>query len=405
MGNRNLDINHVVMFVTGKCNLGCSYCFQEIDGLRNLAPWAQDTTIETIKATVDFLIANSGAERSVGLGFFGGEPTLRPDLLEYACEYGTQAAQAAGKGINFSVTTNMTLMGDRLIELIKRYNIGVLASIDGQPRPDNQRVYKGTQISSAQKAYESLLLLKAQGVTPTLRWTLAPYAGLENLYDDVVHFADLGFRTLAVEFVYEVPWSAEALAKLEAELRRVAQYYTAELRAGRNLYFKPIDDTFQVYTMDERPQNHCGTANKGVGVGPDGTLQPCHRYVSRHDADDWAVGHVSTGFVEERRLAVVDGWSGAEVTVSDGRSCHDCPIQIRCNGGVCLPVNLDVTGSWSQVPSWHCDIQLTCQRVGNDVLGVLYGSRNPLMVRKLEGGGEPQFGGNTEGRAAQTNAG
>lgn len=383
-------INHVVMHLTGKCNLGCSYCFQgEHDNW-----FAKDMEPETARSTVDFLIANSGENQSIQIGFFGGEPTLKPDLLEMTCEYARTRAAEVGKSVSFSITTNMTLINDRLIEIIKRYGIGVLGSIDGIPRPSNVRFYKGTTLSSAQKAYDNLLRLRDEGIIPTLRWTLTPLT-TGQLMEDVTHFAEQGFRNLAVEFVYETPWDEGDVKRLEVELRKLQTFYIAELRAGRDLYCKPIDDGFQVYTMDERPNLRCGLAYQGAGIGTDGKVHPCHRYSSREDHASWEMGDVFNGFTEAR-VDLINSWDGNAVKVSDGRSCHDCPVKIRCSGGICLPVNLDTTGELNTVPSWHCEIQLACQRVANDVLGILYGERNPLMVAKLEGSGGG-FGGNTEG--------
>lgn len=372
-------MNHITFFITGNCNLSCAYCFE------NTHHWPRcDTNPDVIKKSIDFLIAESGEnEKQLQIGFFGGEPLLRPDLVDMACEYSKAEGEKHGKVFNYSITTNMTLIDEKVIEILKKHNITLLASVDGMPHRDNVRYWKGTQKSSATTALSNLLLAQKHNINIGIRWTVAPEI-LEHLAEDVITLATLGFRNLAVEFVYETrKWTEEDYKKLEAELRIIAEFYISELRAGRNLYVKPICDGFGTYTAENRPQYRCGLGYNGVGVASDGDIQPCHRFVARQDHKDWSLGNVLTEFDREKRDAMVSGWSYDKIKVDDGRSCKDCPIKIRCPGGSCFPVHLDACNDFYTTPHCYCDLQLLCQRVSNDVLGILYGEKNPIIMGML----------------------
>src|ERR1035441_5466691 len=99
-----------------RCNMRCHYCYQ--NSVREAGESVPAYSLDLIK---------SGVER-LGKPFalFGGEPLLMPfadleDLLAWGFE----------KFGRNSIQTNATLIGDRHIEVFKRYNVSVGISIDG----------------------------------------------------------------------------------------------------------------------------------------------------------------------------------------------------------------------------------------------------------------------------------
>lgn len=369
-------MNNAVFYLTGRCNLECAYCFGRISGWQR-----EDTTEAVIKATVDWLLAQPG-NLPLHIGFFGGEPLLRPDLLELTCSHGTELAKTVGRSLNYAVTTNLTLLTDEVAAMLKRYQVSIIASMDGLPHRDNQRYWPGTRQHSGGEALVGLLAAQRAGLNVDVRWTVSPQT-IRYLGDDCLTLVALGFRRLAIEFVYECAWTPEQLVALEVELRAVAAQFIAELRAGREMHFKPFSDGFTQYTQDKPMTTRCGFGGAGVGVAPNGDILPCQRYVCRSDAAQWVLGNVFTGLEPGKREACLASWDREKVKVADGRSCRDCPIRLRCPGGVCPPLHLDTTGDLFTVPTSYCDVQLTVQRVANDVLGVLYAERNPAMLRVL----------------------
>jgi len=370
-------VRNVLVYPTGKCNLECKYCFAR------RSQWArEDSTEEVMLASVDFLLAESGENKQVTLGFFGGEPLLRPDLVDTACEYARLRTAETDTVVSFAATTNLTLLDDTICAMLRKWDVELVASIDGLPHAGNERFWPGTTRSSAPEAFRKLLLAQQAGLRFNIRWTITPNQ-LAFLADDTITLAALGFRLLTLEFVYEAPWTPAALEQLEAQLRLIAGFYIEELRAGRELEIKPFRDAFKLYTMDRPCPTRCGFGVGGVGIAPNGDIQPCVRFVSRADAAQWNLGNVLTGFDREKRDQVAASWDRERIKVADGRECRDCPVRLRCPGGICPPLHIDVCGDFYTVPSGYCDTQLVCQRVANDVLGILYGERNPFMLRAL----------------------
>ncbi len=62
--------------------------------------------------------------------FFGGEPTLRIDLIKGICDF---VENKLKKRVHFALTTNGTLAASRHLDLWQRYHVSVSVTVDGPP--------------------------------------------------------------------------------------------------------------------------------------------------------------------------------------------------------------------------------------------------------------------------------
>lgn len=368
-----MAINHATWFVTSRCNLACSYCFTRF----NKDFPQDDATLDVGKATVDLLLMASTTSE-VGLSFFGGEPLLRFDLMRAVVDYAQAQARKARKRAGFTVTTNGVLMDQTVVKWLKEKAVHLLVSLDGMPHAFNKRLFPDGRPSA------DLVLAHAQdaldaGLRVQIRWSLHP-EHLPYFAADVKELVRRGFEIIAVDPVYEATWAEDDLALYEEELREVGRFYVSYLRRGRRIAVKPIDDGFAMFGMDEKQKTRCGTATGGIGVGPDGRMYPCHRYVTRMGP---VIGSVFEGW-DEAVLARAQAWDVSKVRPAEGGSCADCPVNLRCPGGGCLCVNLDMCADIYAVPSVYCKLQRIGQRVANDVVGILYAEKNPILLEKLK---------------------
>ena len=140
-----IPLSTMVLNVTSQCNLSCAYCYEygedKIVETANgrLPKWMSE---ETARESVDFLLRESGP--SAHLTFFGGETLMNFRVLKTAVAYAKDRAAALGKEIDFSLTTNATLLKDEIIDFLAEHRFGVTISIDGPPDLQNKfRVFKG----------------------------------------------------------------------------------------------------------------------------------------------------------------------------------------------------------------------------------------------------------------------
>lgn len=366
------SISSVTWFITSKCNLGCKYCFTAFDsGFPR-----EDSSLEVGKAAIDFLLLNTNSQNA-GFSFFGGEPLLKFNLLKEVVEYGRERAKLCRRNINFGITTNGTMLADDIIVWLKENRLNIVYSMDGLPHEDNQRNFLSGMPSGAVALENAKKLLDA-GLRPVIRWTVVP-GQLANLYSDLKALVEMGFEIIAPEPVYEVEWTDDDKALYEAELRKVAKYYLQRLRDGRTLSIKPIDDAFRMFAVEEKQKSRCGTATGGVGIDMAGKLYPCHRFVTRMGP---VLGDVFSGW-DEAALKEAQAWDVAKVHPETG-ACKDCPINLRCPGGGCICVNLDMCGDIYTSPRLYCELQLINQRVTNDIAFILHGEKNAIFEQKLK---------------------
>src|SRR5262249_17172629 len=134
----------IVLNVTNQCNLSCKYCY-EFGEDRVATPDGKPKFMDepTARASVDHLIENSPGRRHIHITFFGGETLMNFPLVPLVIDSAREAAHAAGKYIDFSLTTNGTLLRPEIIEYLAENRVGVTISLDGPKElNDAQRVFQ-----------------------------------------------------------------------------------------------------------------------------------------------------------------------------------------------------------------------------------------------------------------------
>src|SRR3981081_2325451 len=128
----DFPLTTMVMNVTNQCNLACTYCYEygedKIVDTEN-GQQSKFMAESTARQSVEFLLRESG--RTAHLTFFGGETLLNFPVLQSTIAYARRRAAEVGKEIDFSLTTNATLLRADIIEFLAENHIGVTISIDG----------------------------------------------------------------------------------------------------------------------------------------------------------------------------------------------------------------------------------------------------------------------------------
>jgi His-Xaa-Ser system radical SAM maturase HxsB len=115
------ELDYLILVPTLRCNLSCSYCQV------SRAPIAQqgfdwtDDRLAKVLELVDGLQTNR-----IKIEFQGGEPTLRPDLIEAVIERCNRFENA-----QFVICTNLHEIGDAQWRLFDRPNLYISTSLDG----------------------------------------------------------------------------------------------------------------------------------------------------------------------------------------------------------------------------------------------------------------------------------
>ncbi len=139
----DFPLQTLVLNLTNQCNLSCQYCYEYgEDKVATPEGKPKFMDFETAKSSVDFLLEQSAGRRHVHITFFGGETLMNFPLLKQVVGYATEQANAQSRFIDFSLTTNATLLTPAIIEFLSENRIGVTVSMDGpKEMHDKLRVF------------------------------------------------------------------------------------------------------------------------------------------------------------------------------------------------------------------------------------------------------------------------
>lgn len=122
-------IIQVVFELTENCNFRCKYCIynEQSDYFRNFS--AKNMDVETIKKALNYIIPL--AKGLLVIGFYGGEPLVRFDLIEETVNY-VNMHKPKDLKIKYALTTNLSLMTRERAEFFANLeDCTITCSIDG----------------------------------------------------------------------------------------------------------------------------------------------------------------------------------------------------------------------------------------------------------------------------------
>lgn len=325
--NKQSVVKALCLHIAHDCNLRCKYCFAgtgEYHGARGMM------SAETGKKAIDFVIANSGSRKNIEIDYFGGEPLMNFDVVKEITEYAKEQGKKHGKNFRFTVTTNGLLLDDDKKEYINKNMSNVVLSLDGR-KEVNDRMRPRV---NGDGTYDTLLPKFLDMVESRnqdnyyIRGTFTAYN--KDFAEDVLHFADLGFKQTSVEPV--VTPETEDYALTEADIpevfeqyEKLAKEYIKRWKDGKwfNFFHFMID-------LDQGPcaikrLSGCGAGHEYLAVAANGDLYPCHQFVGNKD---FLMGNVDEGKIDKK---ISKYFEDSNIYTKD--KCRNCFAKFYCSGG------------------------------------------------------------------------
>ncbi|MCU0288178.1 MAG: radical SAM protein [Acidobacteria bacterium] len=142
------DISSLVLGLTQKCNLRCTYCI--FSGIYKNQRTHSSTTLSTERANkaVDLFFKliqlpyRKTVYRDLSIGFYGGESLLELPLVESIVHYVSMESRRLGLNkkfiITFSISTNGILLDDIIVDFLVKNDVSIAVSIDGPESEHNK---------------------------------------------------------------------------------------------------------------------------------------------------------------------------------------------------------------------------------------------------------------------------
>ncbi len=150
---------------------------------------------ETAGAVVDFIFDSAIPGEKIDIGFFGGEPLLRPDLIRYITGLLEQHPSFDPAQVQLAVVTNGTVFSDEIAELLNTHNIAFCLSCDGPP--STQDLFRRFPNGNGSSASVEKTLRQALQTFPTVLVNAVYHPRtFSHLPEVVQYFSSLGLRQI-----------------------------------------------------------------------------------------------------------------------------------------------------------------------------------------------------------------
>ncbi len=347
---RKTVVKALCLHIAHDCNLACKYCFAgkgEYNGEKAMM------SLEVGKKAIDFLIENSGNRRNLEVDFFGGEPLMNWEVVKEIVRYGRSKEKEFNKNFRFTLTTNGVLLNDEVMEFANKEMSNVVLSLDGRKEVnDRMRPFRNG------KGSYDVIVPKFQKMAESRNQTNYYVRGTfthDNLdfSEDVIHYADLGFKQMSMEPVvgedderYAI--KEEDLPKIMEEYDKLAREYIKRYKEGRGFNFFHFMIDLQQGPCVAKRLSGCGSGTEYLSVTPWGDLYPCHQFVGQ---DEFLLGNVFDGI---KRQDICDEFKMCNVYAKD--KCSECFARYYCSGG-CAANSYKFHGSITDAYDIGCEMQ------------------------------------------------
>jgi len=331
-------ISSYSIIINNKCNLDCSYCMIE---------HKDESEMETkvINKAIDYIF--SGEHNSpVKISFFGVEPLLSYKKIKHWIKYTEKKYPDAN--VKYGITTNLTVLNSKWIDLILDNNIYILASYDGFDVHDKFRKLKHNGGTRDIVEY-NMRRLEENGIKYMVAMSV-PHNAIKGLADRVIKlFTDFKPEAVALNKVVDhyITYTHKEFKTLENELNILADRLIEEFKNNNynwkvTNFVKTLKAFHKYPRRSERNNWTCGAAKKSITIGIDGTIYPCHRFAYIPDSE---IGTIYIG-TNNDRIRIIRSF--------DFGKCQNCYVY-PCAG--CWVINYLTNYNLFKIPEAYCKFE------------------------------------------------
>jgi uncharacterized protein len=378
---QSFPLQRIVLNVTNQCNLACGYCYEYSDDkISKTEGKPKYMSHDVAQSAIETLIRESAQRPMIHVTFFGGETLLNFPMLRATTLYAKRRAAEVGKKVEFSLTTNATLLTEEIADFLSEHEIGVTVSIDGDKElNDKMRIFHDGRGSYDIIVPKIRMLLNRHhtnsiGARVTLSSGVSHVRRIFKHLTEEVGFKAVGFSpaTANPSRLYHI-----GLQKMDSILggfEELAWEYRDCAVQGRQHGFTNANDTLKELHSGISKAYPCGAGLGLLGVGTAGDINLCHRFV---DSPVGQMGHVMKGGVDqEARQEFLSTHH-----LGERYDCHTCWARPVCAGG-CYHEAFIHYGETAAANLHYCD----WIRGWNDLCLRIYGEisvRNPSFLNRF----------------------
>lgn len=379
----DFPLNTMVLNVTNKCNLACTYCYEYGDDKIVDTQYGKQPKFmsdETAEESVEFLLAESKNQPVAHLTFFGGETLLNFPVLQKTVAYARRRAAEEGKRIEFSLTTNATLLKPEIIEWLADNQIGVTISIDGPKQvQDGLRVFhngKGTYDVVLPKIKDLLAAHRSRpiGARVTLTQKNMDVLQIFRHLTEEVGFWEVGLAPVTTQDKRDYAITPEGKDMMLRQFEELAEEWLECALRDEHHGFSNVRDTIEEIHKGVSKAYGCGAGLGLMGVATDGDVSLCHRFAG---SPEHTIGTVTDGVDREKQ-----GRFLVDHHIASKTDCHTCWARPICSGGCYHEAHVQY-GTSSHANLHYCTWVRSWTHTCLEIYGTL-AEENPTFLERFD---------------------
>jgi len=243
-------------FVTEDCNFSCSYCYQK----KTTKYLGSSILIKALDFFWPFF------EEKTFINFYGGEPLLAFDKIREAIDYIQAKIKTQERQIQYTITTNGSLIDDHIMRFLNQHKFSLLLSFDGVSQDKSRK--KGSfhplvSIIKKLREYPDIHLETNSVFTPET---------VGHLSQSIHLITDLGITNAGISLSQTSSWNPSSLVKLKEALDLV-----------RELCYSTYKRTGGIPVIEFREKSKkgifsCYAGKDRMAMTPDGELWGCYLF-------------------------------------------------------------------------------------------------------------------------------
>jgi cyclic pyranopterin phosphate synthase len=209
--NHNRTINYLRLAVTDRCNLRCNYCMPA-EGIN----FAKKETLLTVEE-LSFLSQTLVGQGIDKIRITGGEPFVRKDLMALLRNLRKMDGLK-----DISITTNATLIGPHIDELLDLGIMNINVSMDAIHRETFERITRRDQYDTV---YDNLIRLISMGFNVRINFIALEDQNIQ----DILPVLELPrYYPVSVRFLEEMPFNggSKSFESIRWNYKKILDYIT-----------------------------------------------------------------------------------------------------------------------------------------------------------------------------------
>lgn len=307
----------------------CSYCFA------SQGTYGKDDSFmdyKTSKKSIDFFMSKVPKYAIANIIFFGGEPTLKFDLIAKTVSYVKEVYNY--RNFKFHIVTNGTLLTKYMIDYFSCHEFSMGISIDGDIKVQNsQRPLKNKKDSyyeatkNLEYIFEKMKYVHARGTYSNFN------ISLKEAYK---HLLDLGFNEVSIPPNILDDVQNREFEKLLEQMDELYEFIVEYCKFNDDFPFGVFYEYIRrIFMVKLDIEYSCGIGESIFSVNADGNIYPCHRFASEDQ-------FILKNLFDEKPLKKFN---------YESKECHKCWNQYTCSHG-CYYNDYFYSNSISKNPYW-----------------------------------------------------